>query len=156
MKTDKRITFEECVNTDTYSLDKLQDELIRNSFFLPTDVLAVAGHDWEIQPIKLCTREEWLKSQQFLLDYGAAIKYENGSKILVMAAKTVAVSIRRHRSLNEWIVLARLWVGQPQHDDCYFVASEQMPKNKGAYSVTRADREVTRGERFAKLEKKVA
>jgi len=127
MKTDTRLTFAETVDTTKYSLDTLQQEMIRCSFFLPADLLQAASQDWEIQPIKFCTHSEWVKAQQYMLDYGAVIKYENGSKMLVMAAKTVAVSVRRHRSLNEWIVLTKLWCGDIGVNDFFHPTSSLPP-----------------------------
>lgn len=139
MKNEIRLTFAEIVDTTKYSLDTLQQEMIRCSFFLPPDLLEAAQHDWEIQPIKFCTHSEWVKAQQYMLDSGAVIKYENGSKMLVMAAKTVAVSVRRHRSLNEWIVLTKLWCGDIGVND-FFRPTSSLPPVRSPNDITRRNK----------------
>lgn len=139
MRNETRLTFAETVDTTKYSLDTLQQEMIRCSFFLPADLLEAASQDWEIQPIKFCTHSEWVKAQQYMLDYGAVIKYENGSKMLVMAAKTVAVSVRRHRSLNEWIVLTKLWCGDIGVND-FFRPTSSLPPARSPNDITRRNK----------------
>lgn len=135
MRNETRLTFAETVDTSSYSIEQLQNEMIRCSFFLPPDLLEEAKHDWEIQPIKFCTHSEWVKAQQYMLDYGAVIKYENGSKMLVMAAKTIAVSVRRHRSLNEWIVLTKLWCGDIGIND-FFQPTSSLPQVRSPQGIS--------------------
>ena len=136
MKNENKL-FSELVRTDTYRLTTLMDELIRTSFFLPPDVLEWGLTDWEIQPIKLCTHDEWIRAQQWMLDYGAVIKYENGSKMLVMAAHTVAVSIRRHYGLNEWIVIAKPWYGDVTVG-CELQTTKSMPPVRSPNGISKS------------------
>lgn len=89
--------------------DELPEDFIRNSFYLPVQVLKAA--EYKVEDINVISGTEF---QQLLEIPGAKdkIKAEGATMQMLASAKHVGVSVRTILATGEWVCICKLWYGR--------------------------------------------